>query len=74
MYVYGHWVAVPGNRIQYRALPGDPGETRGGHWCGSGHHPYLGPEDYVTRCAILPPNPSFARDAVPTETMLGAIR
>jgi hypothetical protein len=49
MLVDGEWLAVPDEAIQYRALEGDTGETRGGHWCGLmtfGNHTY---------CAILPP-------------------
>jgi hypothetical protein len=49
MLVDGEWLAVPDDAIQYRALEGDTGETRGGHWCGLmtfGNHTY---------CAILPP-------------------
>ena len=34
MYVDQQWIDVPEERIQYRALPGDRGETGGGHWCG----------------------------------------
>lgn len=63
MDVYGVWVEVPRDTIQYRTLAGDTGETNGGHWCGTGHHPYLGPEDHVTRCAILPPEAASAGGA-----------
>jgi hypothetical protein len=41
--------AVPDEAIQYRALEGDTGETRGGHWCG------LMAFGNLTYCAILPP-------------------
>ena len=55
MFVDGEWIAVPDHTIQYRALPGDTGETAGGHWCGdirrNGYR-----LDYSTHCAILPPN------------------
>jgi hypothetical protein len=34
MLVDGKWMAVPAETIFYRALPGDTGETAGGHWCG----------------------------------------
>ena len=34
MFVEGEWIGVPDHTIQYRALPGDTGETDGGHWCG----------------------------------------
>jgi hypothetical protein len=56
MYVDQQWINVPNERIQYRALPGDRGETGGGHWCGSVYEPDLSnPEGlYVTKCAILP--------------------
>jgi hypothetical protein len=33
MFVDKRWIDVPSDRIQYRALPGDTGETGGGHWC-----------------------------------------
>jgi hypothetical protein len=39
MYVDQRWINVPNERIQYRALPGDRGETGGGHWCGSAYEP-----------------------------------
>jgi hypothetical protein len=62
MYVDQQWINVPNERIQYRALPGDGGETGGGHWCGSGNEPDLSnPEGlYVTKCAILPPQAASA--------------
>jgi len=58
MFVEGEWIGVPDSTIQYRALPGDTGETDGGHWCGrtqygEGHR--LG---YATYCVVLPPNPT----------------
>ena len=58
MFVEGKWIWVPDSTIQYRALPGDTGETDGGHWCGrfeNGPGYELG---YATYCAILPPNPT----------------
>ena len=58
MFVEGKWIWVPDHTIQYRALPGDTGETNGGHWCGrfeNGPGYELG---YATFCAILPPNPT----------------
>ena len=58
MFVEGKWIWVPDHTIQYRALPGDTGETDGGHWCGrfeNGPGYELG---YATYCAILPPNPT----------------
>jgi hypothetical protein len=67
MFVDGEWIVVPDYMIQYRALPGDTGETAGGHWCGriqDGNGYRMG---YATRCAVLPPNAteifelSFAR-------------
>jgi hypothetical protein len=55
MLVDGEWIAVPDHAIQYRALPGDAGETPGGHWCGAIR--YKGDRvEYSTHCAILPPN------------------
>jgi hypothetical protein len=52
MFVDGRWVLVPEDVIQYRTLPGDTGETAGGHWYGL--------ENYdATYCAILPPSAAF---------------
>jgi hypothetical protein len=52
MIVDGGWLHVADDKIQYRALRGDTGETGGGHWCG-----YLDADlqTWVTRCAFLPP-------------------
>ena len=59
MLVHGDWIAVPDHAIQYRALPGDTGETAGGHWCGRNPQNGQGDRlDYATHCAILPPNPT----------------
>ena len=58
MFVDGDWIAVPDYAIQYRTLPGDTGETAGGHWCGiirDGHGDRI---NYSTLCAVLPPNPT----------------
>jgi hypothetical protein len=60
MYVDGDWFDVPERTIQYRALPGDTGETRGGHWCGTVHFEPDHKLAHVTRCAILPPNSASA--------------
>jgi hypothetical protein len=52
MLIDGHWEPIPDEVIQYRSLPGDTGETGGGHWCGW----FDKTDDHlVTRCAILPP-------------------
>lgn len=63
MFVDGRWIDIPSDRIQYRALLGDTGESGGGHWCGSG--PARGGHDhyvtYETICAILPPQAGAAR-------------
>jgi len=64
MFVDGHWIEVPNERIQYRSLPGDTGETGGGHWCGLANQLSLGPL-YITRCAILPPQSGSAEDDPP---------
>ncbi len=56
MLVDGEWIAVPEYTIQYRALPGDTGETAGGHWCGDIRTKHGDGVDYSTHCAILPPN------------------
>jgi len=58
MLVDGRWIQVPSDRIQYRALPGDTGETEGGHWCGGAYEP--GADDLMTLCAILPPQSGSA--------------
>ena len=64
MFVYGQWVAVPANKIQYRALPGDTGETGGGHWCGTLYTPGFRVV-HMTRCAVLPPQSTSAERVVP---------
>jgi hypothetical protein len=54
---------VPSARIQYRSIPGDTGETCGGHWCGSTYEldfNYVGAL-YITKCAILPPQSAAAQ-------------
>ena len=60
----GDWDHVPDGTIQYRALPGDTGETRGGYWCGPAIYEYGGRAvRHVTHCAILPPNFTSASEA-----------
>jgi hypothetical protein len=54
MLVAKRWIDVPSEKIQYLAIPGDTGETGGGHWCGLAYEP-SGGASYITRCAILPP-------------------
>ena len=56
MLVHGNWIAVPDHVIQYRALPGDTGETAGGHWCGEIRLLQDETVRYSTHCAVLPPN------------------
>ena len=51
MLVDGQWITVPDDTIQYRVLPGDTGETAGGHWCG-----WHASRGTLTLCTILPPN------------------
>ena len=58
MFVEGKWIWVPDHTIQYRALPGDTGETDGGHWCGRFENGPGFTMGYATYCAILPPNPT----------------
>jgi hypothetical protein len=58
MFVEGKWIWVPDHTIQYRALPGDTGETDGGHWCGFIRDGYGDRVEYSTLCAVLPPNPT----------------
>jgi hypothetical protein len=67
MFVDRRWIDVPNERVQYRILPGDKGETGGGHWCGAAYEPnFSNIEDlYVTKCAVLPPQSAAARTATP---------
>jgi hypothetical protein len=58
MFVEGRWIWVPDHTIQHRALPGNMGEIDGGHWCGRFENGPGYDRDYVTFCAILPPNPT----------------
>ena len=58
MFVEGQWIWVPDHTIQYRALPGDTGETDGGHWWGRSENGPGFAMGYATYCAILPPNPT----------------
>jgi hypothetical protein len=63
MYVDGDWLDVPDEMVQYRSLPGDTGETRGGHWCGTAISEYGGRVvRHATHCAILLPNSTSASD------------
>ena len=57
MFVEGQWIWVPDHTIQYRALPGDTGETDGGHWCGRFDNTTF-EVGHASYCAILPPNPT----------------
>ncbi len=63
MFVDQRWIDVPDDRIQYRALPGDKGETYGGHWCGSAHEGDASTPNtlHMTKCAILPPQSASAQ-------------
>jgi hypothetical protein len=64
MLVDQRWIDVPDERIQYRALLGDTGETGGGHWCGSTYAPASGDPNtvYMTKCAVLPPQSASVQD------------
>ena len=57
MFVQGRWIPVPNNKIQYRTLLGDDGQTGGGHWCGWALDPTgpTGDSRAHTICAVLPP-------------------
>lgn len=63
MFVDERWIDVPSERIQYRGLPADTGETAGGHWCGSTYQPdFSSPGTlYLTKCAVLPPQSASAQ-------------
>jgi hypothetical protein len=62
MFADRRWIDVPGGRIQYRSLPGDSGDTCGGHWCGLiGKFEFIG-KLHLTECAVLPPRSASARD------------
>jgi hypothetical protein len=54
MQVGQEWISVHPDTIVYRTLPGDSGETAGGHWCGRAANDPL-ETGHVTLCAILPP-------------------
>lgn len=54
MFIYDEWYDVPDDKIQYRALPGDTGESAGGYWCGRPRD-WQSPRKLLTYCAILPP-------------------
>jgi hypothetical protein len=58
MFVGGNWISVHDYAIQYRALPGDTGETGGGHWCGRIRNRHGDDMDHETHCAVLPPYPT----------------
>jgi hypothetical protein len=62
MFVDGRWIAVPSEKVQYHALPGDRGETGRGHWCGSAYEAIPSPIEllHTTNCAILPPQAASA--------------
>jgi hypothetical protein len=54
MFVDGRWIDVPSERIQYRGLLGDTGESAGGHWCGSLYQPDVSSRSilHITKCAF----------------------
>ena len=65
MLVEGSWLRVPADRVVYRTLHGDSGETGGGHWCGSVDRGLDGPGHggypvTTTYCAIVPPKLAYA--------------
>jgi hypothetical protein len=64
MLVDQRWIDVPDERIQYRALLGDTGETGGGHWCGSTYKPDFGTPNTLdmTKRAVLPPQSASVQD------------
>ena len=61
MLIDNAWFHIPEDVIEYRALEGDTGETRGGHWCGRHLTSKAGSIYTVfnTWCAFLPPNVAF---------------
>jgi hypothetical protein len=61
MFVDQQWIDVPNERVQYHALAGDTGETGGGHWCGSAKEFDSMAAFYITKCAILPPQATWAQ-------------
>jgi hypothetical protein len=62
MFVDLRWIEVSRDKVQYVAIPGDTGETSGGHWCGFADGPNRMDLKalYITRCAILPPQSASA--------------
>jgi hypothetical protein len=63
MFVDQQWIDVPNERIQYRDLLGDAGETWGGHWCDSLYQPDVSSRRilHLPKCAILPPQAAWAQ-------------
>jgi hypothetical protein len=64
MFIDGRWLAVSDDTISYLTLPGDSGETAGGHWCGTTVDVDVGAV-YLTRCAVLPPRSAALRRSIP---------
>jgi hypothetical protein len=58
MFVEQRWLTIPADALEHRALGGDTGETKGGHWCGAEATELA---MLVTYCAFLPPNLASAR-------------
>ena len=54
MFVQGRWISIPRNKIQYRTLLGDDGQTGGGGWALDPTGP-TGDSRAHTICAVLPP-------------------
>jgi hypothetical protein len=62
MQVEGSWYPIPNDRVDYRSLEGDRGETKGGHWCGQRYaSEILGYTYLKTYCAFLPPQLTAAK-------------
>lgn len=60
MLIQDSWRTIPADKVEYRILDGDTGETNGGHWCGE----YKRGDGWVlfrTFCAFVPPNLASAQ-------------
>jgi hypothetical protein len=55
MLVDDSWRTISSEKLEYRLLDGDSGETNGGHWCGE-YKRGSGWVLFKTHCAFVPPN------------------
>jgi hypothetical protein len=55
MLIHNSWRTIPADKVEYRLLDGDTGQTNGGHWCGE-YKQGSGWILFRTYCAFVPPN------------------